>query len=158
MLFEHGTMVSSVTEGVQAIHLAAQKGHAAALAALLRCKADVDAQVKHESEIPLKCRGKQAIHFAAEYGSIEALSVLIEHHADVDTQNSHGLCPVSLAALQGSLEVVQLLERKGAKLTTLRDTDSWTVTHSAAAGGNLGLLQWLLERGADVLVPGTCRA
>nr|CAI5849986.1 unnamed protein product [Callosobruchus analis] len=73
--------------GATALHVAAAKGYADVMRALLQCGADVDAQDKD---------GWTPAHAAAHWGQRDACRLLAEHLADLDAKNYVGQTPFDL--------------------------------------------------------------
>jgi ankyrin repeat protein len=160
--------------GATALYLAAQGTHSAAVEALLRSGAAVDAPVDEVHTTPLFA--------AAERGSALTVRVLLRHGADMRRANWNGLNAAHMAAVRGHVEVLDVLAQyesrarqecaetasptAGASLSGCR-TPPWEMrTHDGstalilvAAGDEglgenpsrqLGALRWLLGRGVDV--------
>lgn len=107
---------------------------------LLEAGADPDAR-DQDNKTPL--------HEAVIEGDSETVEVLLEADADPDARSSEErFCPIHFA---DSADKVQLLSAAGADLDTL-SSDRETRLHELAAyssGGDLGVVQALLEYGAD---------
>lgn len=95
------------------------------------------------------------LHQAAAAGQVEVVQFLISANlvsldlGSFDT-NSGGYqnTALHLAARQGHLAVVKLLITAGASKSA-QNTNKWTVLHSAAAGGNIGVMTYLLRELPD---------
>ena len=87
--------------------VAARKGDAVAVKALLAKGADVNAKFRY---------GATALSYAADRGHVEVVKVLLEHGADVNVKDTfYQSVPVIWAALKGHAQVVRLLLDKGAE-------------------------------------------
>lgn len=92
-------------------------------------------------------KGMPALSVAIRRESPRAFEVLLAHPAiDVDATNAAGETPLMLASIAGDLEACQQLAAKGAQI----QRPGWSPIHYAASGPNTRLVQWLLERGAQV--------
>ena len=65
------------------MHIACEKGHAAALKLLLLHGADVEAHVAPEDD------PRTPLHLAAEYAHEECVSLMLEHGANVHVASRH---------------------------------------------------------------------
>lgn len=92
-------------------------------------------------------KGLPALSVAIKRESPRAFEVLLAHPAiDVDATNAAGETALMLAAIAGDFEVSQQLVAKGAKV----QFPGWSPIHYAASGPNTRLVEWLLERGAQI--------
>ena len=128
-----------------ALHCAAEAGKAACIPQLIAAGLSVDFRDQY---------GRTSFHCATISGQIETMKVLLELGADVNAQcNSDGFdrgcTPLRYAVLcEYSLEVVQLLLEKGAKLNP-SSTPMVTPLHDAAALNLQDALELLLDHGLD---------
>ena len=67
---------------------------------------------------------------------------------NVDAQTALGWTPLHDAAMEGHLEVIQLLLDHGADVNA-REGHCWTALHLAASNGHVQVVEVLLTRGAD---------
>jgi ankyrin repeat protein len=94
------------------LHLASQRGHAAAVKRLL------DAGAKAGS---FTATGVQPLHLAAQAGSVDAVKALLDRGADIDAKDkTHGRSALVFAVSKDRRDVLSLLASRGAdlKLTT----------------------------------------
>jgi ankyrin repeat protein len=120
---------------------AAMKGDAAAVKALLKEGADVNAA---------RGDGMSALHWAAERGNAEIASVLLYAGANASAVTRIGqYTPLHVAARSGSPGVVELLLKAGAAVDALAVPSGATPLHLAASSGNAAVITRLLDAGAD---------
>ena len=101
---ESSTRVGSYTP----LHLAASRGHAAAVARLLEADSSPKA---------FTATGVQPLHLAAQAGNPDAIKALLDGGAEIDAQDrTHGRTPLVFAASQNRLEAVKLLLAKSADM------------------------------------------
>jgi ankyrin repeat protein len=56
-----------------------------------------------------------------------------------------------IAASKGKLAELQLqVEERGSQVLTERDEQGWQVLHQGVAGGNAAVVEFLVEKGADI--------
>lgn len=95
--------------------------------------------------------GEKPLHFAIGMEYIPAAKTLITLGADINAKNSYGEIPLSIAAVSGSNEMVQLLITKGAEVDPkAKNSHGWTLLYSAARGGVLSFAEQLIAKGADI--------
>ncbi|KAH0829575.1 hypothetical protein FOPE_10412 [Fonsecaea pedrosoi] len=157
ILLKSGADVNQQTPGYgSALHAAAKRGHYEIAQILLESGADANRWAK-DYGTPLECG------VANQHLSI--CQLLIDHGADVNAATTHGNGSVLLAALERlgpstlhSVEIVQLLLTHGANVSA-RTARGWggerTALDLASAKGFLGIVQLLLDKGADINAPGS---
>ncbi|MCF7920438.1 MAG: ankyrin repeat domain-containing protein [Candidatus Cloacimonetes bacterium] len=102
--------------------------------------------------------GTSGFYFAVAQDSLEKMQVFLEHGADPEFGSSKEWEPhvtqtaVHLAANNGSLAAIQLLEKYGADLNRTDLQRDRTPLHYAAAGGHLELLDYLITKTKDLNV------
>ena len=119
---------------------AAMRGDSAAVEALLRQKADVNAA---------QADGATAIQWAAYRNDLELADLLIKAGANVKAANRDGATPLSLAAENGSAAMIERLIEGGADPSERRPNGE-TALMMAARNGNVAALKVLLDHHADV--------
>jgi ankyrin repeat protein len=101
--------------------------------------------------------GQTALHNVATTGQLEAAPMLLAAGAEVDAETSAGTypgtTPLLCAAEAGRKDMIALLLEHGANLEAA-DHGEWqecgrTALHFAVEREDLGLIEWLLEKGAD---------
>lgn len=131
--------------GVPAVAIAASRGWADGVAALVAAGADPSQQVRGPK------RGDYAgplLNLPAANGSLETARVLVDAGAALDATDKTGLTALMCAAHQGHEDIVRLLAGAGAALE-LRDCDANTALMFAANAGQPAAAEALLEAGAD---------
>jgi ankyrin repeat protein len=120
---------------------AAMKGDLAAVRALLREGADVNAP---------RGDGMSALHWAAERGHAEMAGVLVYAGANVAAVTRIGqYTPLHVAARSGSAGVVEVLLKAGAPVDARAVPSGATALHLAAASGSAAIVNRLIDAGAD---------
>jgi ankyrin repeat protein len=130
----------------QELFAAARSGDATQIRSLLEAGAD------HRAADDA---GETALMHAAHGGHVAAVEVLIAAGADVNAQSPQGWTALAKAAYNGEaergyVEVVKVLHEAGASL----DAPIFfgiTPLMLAAGGGDAGVVEWLINNGADVL-------
>lgn len=134
--------VHAVNEtGLNALHLAAQEGHAGVCELLFEASVSVDL-----------CGGvkmRSALHLAAAGGHRSACKVLLMQKASVNLQDADGESALHNAARFADRDLCEDILSWGA-FVGLADNDGWSPLHEAARWGTGALVESLLERSADV--------
>ena len=102
----NGADPNAVDQGFPAIYGAADNGHVAVVALLLKHGAAVDAANNVDGGTPLI--------IAAAKGHAEVAALLLRHGAAVDAANNNGGTPLMVAATTGHTEIVRALLLAGA--------------------------------------------
>ncbi|KXZ43634.1 hypothetical protein GPECTOR_84g310 [Gonium pectorale] len=121
------------------LHIAAEKGHLEAVAALLQAGADKDA-ADETSATPL--------HIAAENGHVEVVAALLQAGANKEAAAETGATALYIAAENGHEEVVRVLLQAGANKDAADETGA-TPLHIAAQNGHVEAIAALLQAGAN---------
>jgi ankyrin len=119
---------------------AARVGDTAAVAALLKQKADVNAPA---------IDGTTALHWAVRADDLDTVDALIRAGAQVKTTSRHGVTPLYLAASQGNAAMIRRLIAAGADANGT-DIASDTVLMAAVRTGSTDAVRALLDAGAQV--------
>lgn len=91
-----------------------------------------------------------ALHHCIRYGHFECARKLILEGAVADVENVKGVTPLILAAQNGTLELVKLLEQRGANESHVTLSGS-TAALQAAHFGRLSVLRHLLNKNRQLL-------
>ena len=138
-------------EGVTALYLAAQEGHAEVCAMLLRHNAD-SCKTNDDAWRPL--------HIAAQNGHLDTVKLLtdIKQRDVIDAKTSTGVTPLYLAVQEGRSEVVRLLMERGAN-PDVETSEGVTAIHVAVQNGHEDIVKLLLKTAKNVLreVSHACR-
>ena len=87
-------------------------------------------------------------------GHVQLAQVLaVEFQASLDLQNWEGWTAMTWAIVRGHHSIVKFLADRGASLHA-RSHLKWTPLHFAALQSSLGLVEWMLEEGADATAMG----
>jgi len=119
---------------------AARAGDAAAVAALLKQKTDVNAAA---------IDGTTALHWAVRADDIETVDALIRAGAQVKTASRHGVTPLYLAADLGNAAMIRRLVAAGGDANGT-DISGDTVLMAAVRSGSIDAVRALLDAGAQV--------
>jgi uncharacterized protein len=119
---------------------AAMNGNIAAIRALLKQRADINAP---------QGDGTTALHWAAFRADVELARLLIDSGADVNAKTRNGeLTPLFLAAKSGSAPIIELLLKAGVD-PGLPDVNGTTALMYAAISGKPDAAAVLLDHGAN---------
>src|SRR5689334_7528227 len=135
-----GMVVASAANTGREIVDAARADDQAAVAALLRQSADVNARDED---------GSTALAWASYRGNGPLVKLLLQHGANPNLATEMGLSPLALAIANGAGAVVPLLLSKGADPNIARENGE-TPLMTAVRLGQVQTVKLLLERGANV--------
>ena len=120
---------------------------------LIMCRADNDASNIVEILLGLGAevdkqnnKGETALYLAAGSNSLEKVTMLLHFGANPNIANHSGCGPLGKAARNGNKPMIDILIRAGAQLDTFKDA----MLREAAKGGYHAIMQWLLEREANI--------
>ena len=139
--------LSAYGAGTSPMADAAMRGDKAAVEALIRAKADVNA---------LRADGATAIQWAAYRNDLKLAQLLIAAGANVNAPNHDGATPLSLAAENGSAAMIEKLIEAGAD-PNQRLANGETPLMMAARNGSVAAIKVLLHHKADVNTKETLR-
>jgi ankyrin repeat protein len=142
LLLEKGANTAISTKGgSRPMSTAASQGHVEVVKILLEHGVDkniVDAD------------GWTPLHAAVRNSRLEVARLLIQAGADVTIPTTSGRTLLHTAAETGSFEVAKLLLDVGAKATAVNvKFKGWTPLHLAVESGHRGLVEYLMNQGAD---------
>jgi uncharacterized protein len=98
-------------------------------------------------------RGATALHNAAAQGHARLVTRLIDLGAPLDAKDFNGATPLTNAAYFGRVDIVRILLAKGARPNV--SNVAITPLIAAVLGGNAGIVDQLIQAGADPTQPGT---
>jgi len=139
--------VAAFAAGRSDVADAASRGDKAAVAALIKQGADVNAPQPD---------GATALHWAAYRGDKDLADLLIASGAKAGVANREGSTPLNLACINGDPAMVALLLKAGADPNEHLPQGRTPLMY-AARTGNIEAMKALLDRGADVNATETLR-
>ena len=118
---------AATTEGVTALHNAAQSGSLEVVHALLARGADPDAATR---------QGETPLHYAAfANAGLDCLAALLDAGADIDEETNDGVTPLMLASRGANLPMIEFLLKRGAQVNARTRTGA-TALIMASDGRN----------------------
>lgn len=148
LFIEEGCDVNQLrSNGLNAIHLAADLGHSQCLKICLD-STNADPNIR----ICVREKESTALHLAADDGNSECVALLLAKNADAKVKNHRGFTPLHLAARTSSIECVELLLRDGNADPNAEDFDHRTPLHAAVgkADSAFEIIELLISWGANV--------
>ena len=140
-LLPRDTRDAADTDGMTALHFAAQNGNTEVVKYLLENGADVNAQDTVLS--------RSAIHFAAENGNLDCVRCIAEQDSNLLDKDIYGATALHYAAKCNRLDVMKYLVSKKMDYSA-KDARGWTAMHYAACGGNIDIVRYLLAKGLNI--------
>lgn len=119
--------------GDTALMIAAYKGNAAAVKALIA------------KEVEVNQTGWTALHYAATVGNNEIVKILLEESAYIDAESPDGTTPLMMAARNGHILTVKLLLDEGAD-ATLKNSAGMNAIDIARKAGHQDIVEGLTYR------------
>ncbi|XP_052772405.1 fibronectin type 3 and ankyrin repeat domains 1 protein-like isoform X2 [Mya arenaria] len=86
---------------------------------------------------------------ASVKGYVSSVELLLKYGADVHLKNDAGKTALMLACYSGQLDSIKVLRANGARYNDF-DRGGSAPIHWAVDGGNVKLLDWMIQDGADV--------
>jgi ankyrin repeat protein len=129
-------------DGWTALHMAVWNMHVDMIELLLQIvrRFSVSAQTAdHES----------ALHFAMFNDDSHTVRNLLDAGADPTSKDGHGMTPISVGALFGSIYAIKVLKEGGVDVS-VRSHSGASPMHLAAYNGHVDVIKVLKEAGADV--------
>ena len=120
------------------LHVAVQNEHKYSVYALIKAKANVEAQTSH-GDTPLQL----AIHFK----NVEIVNVLLRSGAEVETRDARDYTPLHRAIAENSAPIVEELLKCKANLKAVQCENCFTCLHLAAANPDTNCMKILLRTG-----------
>jgi ankyrin repeat protein len=140
-LLDSGAKVNARTSlGKTALHLAANSGFREIALVLLAKGADVNAR-DNQGNTPLHDAMGNASHIALE---------LLDKGADVNARNSSNTTPLYYAVEGGSVDLIDLLLKRGADPNVVTSTQNSILFSAVMRSSNPEVLQLLIKSGADL--------
>jgi ankyrin repeat protein len=93
--------------------------------------------------------GETYLHCASERGDMVHVNLALDAKADIYAKDMLGQMPIHKAASCGRREIVQRFLEEDPDMVFVVDKRNDSLLHLAARSGNVELVLWLLERGAD---------
>ena len=141
-LLDEGAGVNEAqSDGMTALHWAAELGNVELVRLLVEAGADLEAVTRIGGLTPL--------HVGAEVGQAATVRALLEAGAKARVRNVNGSTPLHFAALSGSVEAVDGLADHGADVNAREDRWGQTPLMFAASRNRVSAIEALIERGAD---------
>jgi ankyrin repeat protein len=144
LLLRHGASANAVTytNSNAPLHMAVRQARADIAAVLLDDGADVNAKLKS---------GASAFMLAAFKGNVHMLRFLQQRGADVAYMLPIGETAMHGACRRGQTACAQALLEMGLSVDApANSTSGFSPLHAAACRGQLDMVRWLVEKGADL--------
>lgn len=140
----HAGYTQQASEGMTALHRAAQEGPLDEVRHLIKAGLKINARTS---------RGETPLVLAVMRRRVSVVSVLLDAGADPGLADQDGRTPLHFAAAVGDVQLVSLLSSYGARTDAL-DHEGATPLHAAVCTtGRLPVVRWLVDHGADVSRP-----
>ena len=130
--------------GLNALQLAASRGHSGIVRALIQAGAAPEARTAD---------GWTPLMFAARAGSAETVSDIANAGAAVDAKNKAGETALIVAAKAGKAEAVRVLFNAGASVNAADEQGNTALAAAVSLPGRAEVVQLLLEANADPDIP-----
>ena len=140
LLIEHSVDVNRCgPHGLAPIMIASIEGKTD----IVRCLVDAGADLEKKDEF-----GYTALLYATIKGRVEIVTILLDHGVSMERVDMKGDTPLIVAAAKSCTDVVRVLVHKGANKDFLGPNG--TALFVAVKNGNLSIVQFLTQKGADV--------
>lgn len=139
---EAGVEIDSAdrTDGMTALHLAAHDGRKHIVSLLIDNKATIDIRDN---------QGHTPLLMAAYNGHTEVIKILHQSGAEIDARDSQGNTPLIHASSGPYQDAVEYLIESGADINAIDSGEGFTPLMTAAALGEVQVVQVLLKHNAD---------
>ncbi|XP_062578831.1 serine/threonine-protein phosphatase 6 regulatory ankyrin repeat subunit B-like [Saccostrea cucullata] len=94
--------------------------------------------------------GWTVLHSACSGGSVEIVSFLLDKGLDTNALSNDGQSILHRACLKGKFEICGYLVKNHPHLLNIRDNSSNSVLHDAARGGNVQIVELLIEKKMNI--------
>lgn len=95
-----------------------------------------------------KATSKYALFLAIASGRVDVITLLLDHNANTNTRDGIGDTPLYIAIMAKKHQGIDLLLMHGADVNSINN-DGVTPLHRAVDGGDLTIINRLLDRGAN---------
>ena len=137
-----GDIHFKTNDGKNCLHIGAFNGH------LNFCKVLLD---KHKFDFNMADNyGWAALHCSAESGNYELFTYFADKETDIYLKTNDGTNCLHIAALEGNLNLCNLLINKYRFDVNVADKHGWTALHFSAKSGNYELVTYFADMGTDI--------
>ncbi|CAG2219568.1 unnamed protein product [Mytilus edulis] len=128
-------------KGMAALHIAASKGHLNFVRELLDRRADINSETTFGSSVLCE---------AAKQKQIDVVKLLLDRGAEISAKyKMTGKSALHIACLNGYWDIVKLMVEKDKSVINDAPINGNTPLHYAAEEGNITMMNYLLDNGAD---------
>ncbi|XP_063428445.1 uncharacterized protein LOC134711636 isoform X2 [Mytilus trossulus] len=128
-------------KGMAPLHIAASKGHLNFVRELLDRRADINSETTYGSSVLCE---------AAKQKQIDVVKLLLDRGAEISAKyKMTGKSALHIACLNGYWDIVKLMVEKDKSVINDAPINGNTPLHYAAEEGNITMMNYLLDNGAD---------
>ena len=96
--------------------------------------------------------GTTPLAMASMLNHLDYVHYLVDHGADITKNDNNGKNAFDLSVISGHMDIIKLfVENHGLDVNKVYNEDSSTPLHLACIAGKLPLVQYLVEKGANVM-------